>query len=1278
MKIQIDWSEIKDGDKFQSLCNSVLIWEVSKDVVPLGAKGRDKGTDAQFNGTYNNKTGEWRFQDKFHDPTMDKGKARSLVKSDFKKELEKIKEENPDYYIFITNVKLTKTIHDELMVHALKYNFEVHIWDGEKLGSILPKYPFIIAYHFGYDLPLFEPYLEKFKAELQGERPVINHISPFQGRKQELEQINDLLSDENRKILLIAGNSGIGKTRIGIEAAKLIEKTGEWTPLFVRTDADKFDDHLHELTAEKQYIIIIDDAESYQHTNKLINLTMREGWSEKLKLIIITKLQHSDDIKKIIYPPYDKANVIETVIGMLSGEDTLKLMADAGIKEETDQRRLFGICKDSPTLTIMAAKLYSEGVEPAKMSQEEIISITLNKSLNRLREQGKLKHLGFVEILSAISPISIRADDIHQKIAKKLKIESDEENQIIQDLITEGIISARGGKLRIVPSLLADYILHKKCYDDKGQPTGYHKELLRDFMIVAPENLINNLSAIEYKAGTEKDLLLDFAEEIISLMPTADNIQRINILEVLDTFAYYRQIDTLEIIDQILKNPQPDIKAKDKFWGELTVTNEMVQDKFPNLLENAAHTLEALPTSLKLLKEIALKEKREHFFGKSAHEKLKEICKVKYERDVWVSNEKKMFYYSEIWHETMLKVFSEWISEDDEKLQLLTLDLMNNLLDLECSYARTLLEDPSKFVFSKMRMIRTDNLNEFRKTVLDAIIENVTKSKYTSVKVTGYALIGSTLRDILNHIGYETEEQKKNSENEKDSIIAAFEKGIGQETNLRIINRIEAGMRPLRRMGEEGKAKVDEMIDKVAEKPEYKLYKFLLGKHSDYDSIEKPDFWTKLAKEYTENYAPDQLSSLMIRIFDEAEQGWKYGAAGRFMIEIGENFSDYGIKLLDHIIEEKSRLLEYAGYLLSGIRYHDNQTAMKYIRELKDDDIKIGILIIDSYERMKGFEEFAQEDMDILKGLSTIEDESIKLKIADVLSNLHKVNKTDYLEILKNVSNNLNAYIAGEISDAIVRPGFQFTEKEYETIKQIADSFLDIDDLDKNNSAFYKIEALLRLIAEKDPEWLIEFLEKRIQQFDEKKKETQDYDAIPYSLYHAFKDLKKHKKYKDINRRVRDWTLKGGWYRFEAPRVLKNLCETEGHQGKANLNKKLFEVLMEWVDSKDKNKLENVTYILGEFREDDTYYRIVKELIIKSDGDPEILGDLSSAIFASLGATTRTHGQPSQKLVKRIEYLTKLRDTTDNIKIKRFAEKQIKYTNAEIRQELERDEDLDG
>ena len=78
------------------------------------------------------------------------------------------------------------------------------------------------------------------------------------------------------------------------------------------------------------------------------------------------------------------------------------------------------------------------------------------------------------------------------------------------------------------------------------------------------------------------------------------------------------------------------------------------------------------------------------------------------------------------------------------------------------------------------------------------------------------------------------------------------------------------------------------------------------------------------------------------------------------------------------------------------------------------------------------------------------------------------------------------------------------------------------------------------------------------------------------------------------------------------------------------------------------------------------------------EGNPDILGDLSIAIRSSSGTQIRSHGQASPKLLQRIDYLTKLRDTTDSIKVVRFAERQIKYTKAEIDQELQRDEDLNA
>jgi hypothetical protein len=473
MKKQIDWLEIRSDTEFQRLCNKILVWEVSKDVVPFGALGRDKATDAQFEGTYNNKTGRWRFQAKFHDPTMDKAKARSLVKSDFKKELEKIRDEKPNHYVFMTNVKITKKLFDELMSVSSKYDFETQIWDGEKLEALLVKYPFIIAYHFGYDLPLFEPYQEKFKDELEGKKPVINHHYALQGRKQELEDISKLLSGDGAKILLVKGARGIGKTRIAIEYAKKIEEKKEWTPVFVRTQAEKFEEHLNELSAAKNYVIIADDADSYKDIDKLISLANRHGWSDKIKLILLARQDSIDSLKKLVFPQYEEKQVIERSLGKLSNEETLNLLKELGVKEEIDQRMMFNICKDSPMLAVMAVKLFKEGISPEHLSQEEIIRKTLDKALDGLRAEHKTNHIKFLEILSAVAPISIRDEKIQEKVAGIMGVSTEEIGEIIQDLIKDGLIETRAGKIRITPDMLADHILNSKCYDDKGQPTGF-------------------------------------------------------------------------------------------------------------------------------------------------------------------------------------------------------------------------------------------------------------------------------------------------------------------------------------------------------------------------------------------------------------------------------------------------------------------------------------------------------------------------------------------------------------------------------------------------------------------------------------------------------------------------------------------------------------------------------------------------------------------------------------------------------------------------------------
>jgi hypothetical protein len=241
------------------------------------------------------------------------------------------------------------------------------------------------------------------------------------------------------------------------------------------------------------------------------------------------------------------------------------------------------------------------------------------------------------------------------------------------------------------------------------------------------------------------------------------------------------------------------------------------------------------------------------------------------------------------------------------------------------------------------------------------------------------------------------------------------------------------------------------------------------------------------------------------------------------MFNIGKLKPEYGKKLLERVFKEKNKLLDYAGYLLSGIRLQEKETVMKYLRTLKqDEDIRVQRVVVDSYDRLRDYKEFNQEDIDILKELSLIQDNILRAKIAGVLPNLSYVNRKDYLEILKNASKSPSLLTAGNVADALVHHDFKILEEDVRDVKEIVSNFIEVASFDRNTMVSYHIELAFQKIAEYDPVWVIEFFEKRVEQTEKRKKEDEQYDAIPFSFFEAFKNLSKHEKYKDVLRRVRD------------------------------------------------------------------------------------------------------------------------------------------------------------
>jgi len=131
----INWSKIKSGEEFESLCNKILHYLIGDKInfIPYGTKGRDAKIDAEYEGEFLGRRGKWIFQCKFRNPARDSSKNRSELISLLKnKELPKVKELHKlNYYCLMTNVKFTPIDQNKFNAINEECPYEVIIFGDE-------------------------------------------------------------------------------------------------------------------------------------------------------------------------------------------------------------------------------------------------------------------------------------------------------------------------------------------------------------------------------------------------------------------------------------------------------------------------------------------------------------------------------------------------------------------------------------------------------------------------------------------------------------------------------------------------------------------------------------------------------------------------------------------------------------------------------------------------------------------------------------------------------------------------------------------------------------------------------------------------------------------------------------------------------------------------------------------------------------------------------------------------------------------------------------------
>ncbi len=1283
---------IKSQKDFERFCNLFLKKEVSPFVKVYGTQGRDEGIDANYTGVYNGRNGTWVFQYKFFDPTMDKGRARSNFLSSViggkrkKGELDKGNKLKCDHYVLMTNTLLTagNIAKIEDAKDEKGYTFSLTCWDAENLITMTDEFPYLLNSFRQPHLPVFLPWQDAFRNQIAGRYQLLRYDHATFGRENEIAQFQTFVQDRDKRLLIVHGSGGIGKTKLAIEFARIAEqKHSDYEPLFVQMAGENLENALEDIPPNRKYLFFVDDAHEFMDDFRGIKLVLNnEGYSES-KAVVLTRKLFKESVKREFLSVLPDENVDEFEVMKLSlvkTEEFIQTYTNEPKPVGTHLTRLAVLGRDTPLIAVMVIDLFNKGTDLSHLtknvSAETVFESYLEDIFNEQPPKSAEQHRKLLNWLSAIGPIDAEDSQICEKLANILDLKSFEIEQSRDNLLNYGLLIQVGRKQRIFPDSLSDYILRTSCFLSDGRPSSFHKTLLEEFLPLPPTNLIKNLARIEDITG-KTTLLDEYVAHLQFSAQIGDNSVRMIILTQVESICYFRPDDAIEIFNIIIDNPNKEnAEEEDEFWGKFTVTHQHLIGKIVEQVHKTIYTLSGFSKTLEVIRKLFLMTDIAFTSVNSPEAILTKMTRFEISKPFAFQNK-------------ALEVFEAWKKEDKPELTLLLLNSLDSIIVLDfheiVSQGKTLRSTWHSLNYSP-------DLIQLRTKAIDIIEECLKTSKHNIVKVKAVECIRNALNPLRGPSRNNPDRiEKLNNgqlQKEQERLFEILVNQIQEESDFTILNSIDSCLQEYAESSNQFlKEKAAELIAKFGEHENYErylLYRQFFGQFQDWENRKKiPSF----VKRFVSKYSPTQLSKLMRECIEAAEKVRGYGAAYPLweagLQNIGELDPTYGTDLLNHILAWQIDASYYGSRLLIGIRDADENKAREEIQWLLDqDDLFANRIVAGSYLRTSKSPQFQEEDLQILSQLSETPDSHLKFYIARCLPNFYIVDVNTVLGILVRLSADESPWVGRETINTLISEELKAPPQEYLGIyKQIMENCLYLDQLD------YESEVALHTIFMSDPIWVIVFFEKRIAYQEERFKKhntTLDdlskpsrYEAIPIRLHYLFNSVDwNDKNAMTALRRVRDWALApSGYQKMVAPGLLASMISgSDSQSGEIQINFAIQKVLGEWINSGDMEKIWWAACLMRNFDENETFYSLVESLLIKSSGDEKV----ATEIEASIGTVSYSGslGEPLPHLEKRIEYAKALGEKTQSPIVIQFADRLIDRTKEEIKRELQRDEEI--
>ena len=326
----------------------------------------------------------------------------------------------------------------------------------------------------------------------------------FRFRDNELNDITNRINAND--ITIVMGPSGIGKTRLALEACRHFQSE-DWQVLCVKSNSNSlFDDMRYSIEQSGKYLIFFDDANFVSNFEGILSyiLTLSSNHTVKVVLTVrdYAKARIVDVAAKYAKP------ALYTVEGFSDDEIKGVLKQNLGIEEGTYLNRIANIAKGNIRLAMLAGiKFVDNGISAIK-NAEDIFKNYYQEIFEKAKlDKKELLLLAFVELAG---PVMVEANELFNILLNKYLPLIDIEGMFLRLSELEVLDWFKNEVAKTADQSLGNFIIYYVLYEKRwirlSEILDIYMPKYRDRVVYAINTLLQLFYSDELKEYVERQI----------------------------------------------------------------------------------------------------------------------------------------------------------------------------------------------------------------------------------------------------------------------------------------------------------------------------------------------------------------------------------------------------------------------------------------------------------------------------------------------------------------------------------------------------------------------------------------------------------------------------------------------------------------------------------------------------------------------------------------------------------------------------------------------------